>query len=277
MAHEDTTHPNAKSRLLAEFQALGKPFRTVSRPYRSVVTIPFAVADVANGVGYLTLGEGAEFEAFGYGLGDMIDDGVGGQRRAGEADTNQSKSGKTNGGEDFAIDSVSATCVGFRFVQTPVAGLTNPFVAQAYAGKALVCDPGSLIMPPQVQSPFLLNNAIFEAVQSISSVAFVFDRGTEIPIGALDEIPEGGAKSFLHSNGEPHPSSRYRVPEGYIWRNAGQQDSDFIMRMRTRRSLVIPFTQITLPGGIAVTAPTAVLMDVAMRVHGTGFRPLSEN
>ncbi len=269
--------PSARERLLEEFKAKGKPFRTVSRPYRSVLSIPFVVADVANGIGYLTLPEGSEYEAFGYGLGDMIDDGLGGQRRATEADTNLSKAGKTNGGEDYAIDGVSMTCVGFRFTCPPFAAPANPTAAGIYTGKTIVCDPGSLLMPPQVQSPFLLNNAIQEAVSSVAAFSFMFDRSTEIAIGAADEVPEGGAKSFLHANGEPHPSSRMRIPDGYIWRSAGNPDSDFIVKLKVKRGLAIPFSQITLPGASALAVPTGLVMDLALRVHGCGFKPLGEN
>lgn len=271
--------PNATEQLEKEWAEKGKPYRRTSKPYRSTFTIPFDVSDSDSGVAYLSLPAGLVLTCFDFGLGDEIPDGFGGQRKANLADTNLARAGYTNGDQDFAIESMSLTSVGFRVRQampTKVPG--NKTVKDAYDGKAAIVDPASLLTPPQLMSPFNLEDAVFSRLIKLASLTFVWDQGDRtIPMGALDEIPEGGANSFLRANGEPHPSSRYRIAEGFKWGAAGDSGSQFACQIRIERALVVPLTLIKLPGEELASLPTAVCLDVAMRAHGVGFSSVSQN
>lgn len=258
--------------------AKGKPYRRTSKLYRSVASIKLDVSDSANGIYYLSVPKESSVTLFDYGLGEQIDDGFGGERKASAADTNLAKGGFTNGGEDFAIEAMSLTSLGFRLAVAPFAAPGNKTVADAYAGLATLVDPVSFIVPPQLASPFNLEDAVFARLVKQTAVTFVWDQGqSTLPIGALDEIPEGGASSFLRANGEPHPSSRMRIPEGYQWRHAGEGNSQFQVKLVVSRGLVVPCTAITLPGASAISVPTGVCLDIAMRAHGTAFSPLQKN
>jgi hypothetical protein len=143
-------------------------------------------------------------------------------------------------------------------------------------------DPAALVTPPQAQSPFNLENALLEAVAPYTAVEFEWDRGRIIPIGSIDQIPEGGAKSFLRSHGDPRTDDRYKIPEGYLWRRDGQPDCEFIVRLKTTSDVVIPCNNIASFANPPVFALNpgqfpGLGLDVTCRVHGLSVKLPSRN
>jgi hypothetical protein len=83
-------------------------------------------------------------------------------------------------------------------------------------------------------------------------------------------MPCASAKSMLRANGNPENSNMYRIPEGYLWRRAGQPDSEFTANLTLQRALVVPINGIIpyVTGAAADAVPTTIWMEVTMRLFG---------
>ena len=132
-------------------------------------------------------------------------------------------------------------------------------------------------MPPQLHSPFNLEAALAQAAAKCSSIYIQFDQERLDLIGTADEFPPGGADSYLRAVGAPEHSNRYKIPEGYIWREAGQPDSTMNVLWNLREPLVFPVTLVTLPGAEVPATPLKAALDVQIRLHGIAVRPPSGN
>ena len=105
-------------------------------------------------------------------------------------------------------------------------------------------------------------------------------RGTEHR--NLDQIPEGGASPTLFSNGDARTDNRHRIPEGFLWRAAGQTDSVFQAIVTLTQPVVIPI-QLGNLFGLSVAPengfpiPVRIAIDIKMRVHGLSVTMPSQN
>jgi len=277
-----------RDQLMTEYKAQSLTFRTTTQPYKSrlpfiwTVTNPLPSA-AAPTVAHAILKKGQEQDFFSFGLGEAIPFTVAATKVATETDTNQADGRNTNGVQDFVIESISASSAGIR-CQNPAAAvaaivaITDPDVIAAYTGLRQICDPGTLIAPPQAWSPFNLEDAMFEQFKSVAAVRFSWDRGGFIQIGTLDQVPEGAARSLLRASGEPRTDNRYKVPEGYAWRRKSKADADFVTNIRIMDTVVCPINVVALGGqGATATTPEYLYQDVILRVHGLGFSTLGQN
>lgn len=281
-----------RKKVLAQFEKAGQPFLASTKPYKSTRQLVATVFDVQNPGGANPLTAFAVFlpnqilEFFAYGIGDNIAYGTvtgttSGSRLALESDTNQAKGRQTNT-EDFIIEGISCSCKGARIAYAAAnipATFTNENVIKAVNGTAALMDPGSLVTPPQVYSPFNLENALFSAVQPNLTIDFDWDRKRTMKVGTLEEIPEGAAKSFLRASGDPRNDNRYRVPEGLIWRREGEPDGLFVAKATLLEPVVVPINLIALDvtAGVDNVPPTHIFLDIVMRVHGLSVSIPSEN
>lgn len=268
-----------RKRILAAYKAQKQEFNASTKPYKSSAAFNWAVQNpitygaVVNAVGFLVcLPQVVEF--FSYKIGDPVPGFP--TRVALEEDTNLSKARSTNGAEDFVIEGMSASCKGARVNYFGGVGSLAPFtvanVFGALTGNVSIYDPSSIFMPPQVQSPFNLEETMMQALVPHLAIEFEWDRRKIEKIGTLDQIPEGGAKSFLRASGDPKTDNRYRIPEGYLWRRDGQPACEFIVRATLAAPVVVPFTSVALDGGAVKALPVAVATDLVMRVHGLSVR-----
>jgi hypothetical protein len=133
-----------------------------------------------------------------------------------------------------------------------------------------VYDPAAINVPPQAQSPFNLENGMFQSLLDLISVDFLFDRKRTEKIGTVNVMPCGSAKSMLRANGNPENANIYRIPEGYLWRRAGQPDSEFTANLTLQRALVVPLNGIIpyVTGAAADAVPTTIWLEVSMRLFG---------
>ncbi len=294
-AYED----NLKSR--------GVPFNGQTRPYKSTVPFTGVVVDPQPvdgplaGCAFLVFAPQQQ-EAFSYGVGGArpsgIMSGLGAvTKTATEADTNIAKPRSTNGSEDFVIEAVSSSCASvLSFIGTSEgkiwtlkggsvtkSTIADPNVVNALQGLTPLCDPGGILTPPQLMSPLNLEQALMEALAPHIAVEFEWNRSRVEKIGTLDQIGEGAGKSYLRAHGEPTSASRYKVPEGYVWRRDGQPDSDFIVRLKLTDTVVVPINcpQLGDDGGTPATNLYAnlvfVVADIAVRLHGLGLSIPSSN
>jgi len=261
---------------------LNQPYEAKTKPYKSSQQFQYNVVDALPGsavMAHAILRVNFLVTWFSYKLGDALPYGPAGVNRiAVESDTNLSKPRQTNGVEDMVIEGISATAKSLRveYTTTIFTG-TDPDDIAAYLGTRAIFDPASLMAPPQMFSPFNLEVPLFEAMKPITAIEFEWDRRRVEKIGTLDEIPEGGAKSFLRASGDPRTDNRYRIPEGYMWRREGQPDSEFIVRGTVAEAVVVPISLIATQGGSTLQKPNNLYLDVTVRLHGLALSLPSAN
>lgn len=281
-----------RRKILEAYKSGGTEFSASTKPYKSTVAFSFTGANTitASSVRWIIARQGQRCEWFGYKIADQVpgDAPAGGYRAATEADTNLSKARTTNGAEDFVIEGISASCRSVRISYAVADGGTSATagsdvvdadVVLAFNGRAPIHDSAALYAPPQVQSPFNLENGLYRALAPHISVEFEWDRGKVVKIGTLEQIPEGGANSYLRASGEPSTNDRYRVPEGYLWRREGQPDSEFITRGTVTEPVCVPVLSVSLPSSVtpAVATIGKVWLDVLIRLHGLSVKIPSRN
>lgn len=280
-----------RKRLLKEYEAAGQAITCRTIPYLSTGVFQFDVVDFAAGTApgnaYAVARKNQTITLFNYGVGDQVFLGGSGNTRATEADTNQGEGSRTNGAEDFVIEGVGFYARSVRVAYSAGSGNlyagtgkpVDPDVISSFAGDIAVYDPAAVNVPPQVQSPFNLENGMFQSILDLISVDFLFDRKRTEKIGTTSVMPCGGAKSMLRANGNPENANIYRIPEGYLWRRAGQPDSEFTANLTLQRALVVPINGIIpyVVGSAADAVPTTIWIEVAMRLFGLAIDLPSAN
>lgn len=278
-----------RRRMIESYKAAGEPFSASTKPYKSTVTYFYTVTNyiATASVAWALAESGQACDYFGYKIGDNVPGNTlpaPGYRAATEGDTNLSKARTTNGAEDFVIEGMSATHSNTRLQFGIGAGIAPPNitdneVAQAVAGLIPMSDPGSLYAPPQVFSPFNLEDPMYRALAPNIALEFQWDRGKIVKIGTLEQIPEGAANSYLRASGEPSTNDRYRIPEGYLWRREGQPDSEFIVRGVLTQTVAVPIMAVLGPSSTTPfnVLPGYILLDCAMRLHGLSVKLPTRN
>lgn len=278
-----------RKRLLDAYAKNGKPFIARTIPYHSTGVLPFDVvdADTTNGVAFAVARRNAQIVFFSYGVGEMVDlGGTIGFQRATDAETNQAKGSSTNGAQDYVIEGVGLSSRGMRLEYDGAAEgyldalATDADVEAAIQGDAAVFDPAGILTPPQMQSPFNLENGMFQALLGQASLNFQFDRKRIENIGTLEMLPQAGAASYLRANGAPEASNRYRIPEGYLWRRDGEPDCELQVTVTLQRPVVVPINLAAIWGGENegdFVAPTTIWLELVMRLFGLGVDLPSQN
>jgi hypothetical protein len=265
-----------REKLLRTYEKAKADYIGSTLPLHSTRTLKFDVVDVAGTTGFAVARKDQVLEFFSYGVGDNIN--LGAQAlQATEAETNLASGKSTNGSSDFVIEGVGFGCRGARiaFLTDPAQVVDSDAVA-SLAGGVPLFDPGAVMSPPQLHSPFNLENGMFQAVLGYLSLEFEWDRGRIEKLGVVDLLPQAGAASYLRANGEPASDNRYRIPEGYLWRRDGQPDSEFLARVRMNSAIVVPLNLSTFPNGAQHT-PTRIDLEVVMRLFGLNVRLPSAN
>jgi hypothetical protein len=269
--------------MFAEYAKEGGLFGCSTRPYVSIATIVFDILDASPAAPNSTMAHAVakqkqEIQWFYFGVGDSIELGSAAlpiPKKATEADTNMSKGKKTNGVEDFVIEGVSCSVQGMRIKYADAdipATVVDGTVRGAYQGKFKVVDPSALIAPPEYGSPVNLEDVFFEAIAAKVSARLVWDRKGFIPIGTLDQFPEGAARSLIRAHGDPRTDNRYKIPEGAAFRRVDKTDGDFSVEGQLEDSVVIPVSLVALGGAdTPVVVPQQIYVDIRLRLHGLGF------
>jgi hypothetical protein len=289
----DSLFQRARDELISTYDASGQPYYATTKPYKSTLSFVWTVVSPEPAAGpftmaYAKLEQGQEIEWFSYGVGDAMawaPGTINPTKIADESDTNLSKGRRTNGVDDFVIEGISATHKTNRIFYPDQGGppvvpptvSTDAEVLDAFRGNLPVVDPGGVLLPAQIGSPFNLEDEVFEAIKPQCAIEFEWDRSKVIKIGTLDEIPEGGAKSFLHASGDPRTDNRYKIPEGYLWRKQGRSDSEFVVRGTIERTLVMPIFLVTPDSGALTKLPAFFYTDISVRLHGLAVAEISQN
>lgn len=279
----------ARNELLKAYDDSQQPYYATTRPYKSTQTFTFTVVSAQPSAGVVTMAyakllKGQRVNWFDYGVGAAFPWAPGTinpTKIATDADTNLSRGRQTNGVEDFVIEAISATHKDTRvaYASTVSAATNDNDVKDMFIGNIATMDPGALFAPPQVQSPFNLEDSLFDAVRGNCSINFLWDSKSTIPIGTLDEIPEGGAKSFLRASGDPRTDNRYKIPEGYLWRKQGVKDCDFVVVGEIEDTVIVPISLVATDGALsgALPVPQFIYVDIAVRLHGIAIDGVGRN
>lgn len=121
-------------------------------------------------------------------------------------------------------------------------------------------------------------------------------KGTQYPMGNLLNLPgPGGLYNAGHSDAIPPelssavafdsamglgwPQFGFRpVPEGIIWKNAGQPDSNFAVILKNDRAFALTGNDRAAAAGIQVfTTPTIIRLDVTVHLIGATMSARSAN
>jgi hypothetical protein len=221
--------------LVKEYESSKTPYEILTHPYFSTGAFQFSVVNTVIDSGgftrlWLKCPRGQKVELFSYGLQDEgVGAGLSGAFGASDAETNLAERHQTNN-EDFAIEGVSLHFRGVR-VSYPLAGsglfvgdTNQPGLRSAIVnGDTTITDTASTIVPPEIQSPLALEDALASAIRSKVSFAPAFDRKVVDHVGRMDRFPEGGANSYLRANGEPSTHNYFRMNENYVWRKSGSE------------------------------------------------------
>lgn len=273
-----------RQKLLNLYAGASQPFRASTLPYHSVRTLRFDIrdADTTNGIAWAVARANQTLDFFSYGVGDRIPMGPQANFNATEAETNLAKAKSTNGASDFVIEGVGlkqrAMTIAYQgstaIAATPA---TDADVLSALAGETPIIDPAAIAMVPQGQSPFNLENPAFEGILPFLSLEFEWDRKRTEKIGVCDLLPQASGGSALRSNGVALSENRYRIPEGYLWRRDGEPDGEFVARCRLERSIVMPISLRQQVSGSTYYAPTALYLEIQMRLFGLEVSLPSQN
>jgi len=283
----DSLQGSSRRRLLAEYKASGAEIaRATTRPYKSrlpfqwnvVNPLPAGAVTVAAAV--LAKGFSQDYFSFGQQSQQIVWT-PNFNKPVTQADTNQTQGHATNGIEDFVIEGMSHSFSAARveYAAASFSGtIVDPDLVAFFLGQREGADPGLLAMSPQFASPFNLENPPHRVLRANVSIAFIWDNKNQIPIGTLDQLPEGAAQSYLYANGEPSVNNRYKIPEGYEWRAKSRVDGDFVVRATVQDTVVVPINLVA-PMGLAagIVSPLRYYSDITLRVHGVGFTLVGNN
>jgi hypothetical protein len=256
-------------------------------PYHSTGVIEFDVVDASEAgtpVAMAVARRAQVISFFGYGVGEQVYLGGANNVRATDAETNLAKGRSTNGAQDYVIEGIGFHNRGLRVAYTGAdltalqALVNDPAVESMLVGDGAVFDPAAILVPPQAQSPFNLEQAMFQAVIPYCSIELLFDRKRVEKIGTIDLMPQAGAQSYLRANGSPESANRYRIPEGYLWRKDGQPDCELEATVMLQRDIVVPINQTaTWAADPANVVPSKIWLEVVLRLYGLAVDMPSAN
>ena len=259
-----------RSKVLEAYSEANTPFVCNTLPYHSTRQLVASVEGNVGDVAFAVFAAGQELRFFSYGMGDPLVLGAN-QSQARMSDTNLAKSSSTNGASDFIIEGFAMHARGVRVSYPDAAGWGSPptgNVALANVGSMNIYDPAAIFAPPQVQSPFNLEDGLLQHLAPLVSVKAEWDQSRTLALGTLDLLPRGGGGSMLRANGLPTSENRFRVPEGLIWRRDGQPDSEFAFVAKLERDLLVPISLVVLPGGSVADVPSAIYVEIVCRLYG---------
>jgi hypothetical protein len=289
---DSSQFPTSRQKAVEAYLKAGLQFEATTVPYHSTQSLKFEVVEddkapgaPSGGVAFMVARAGQVLRFFSYGKNDSIDLGGSANTKATEAETNLVKGSSTNGAQDFVIEGVGLSMRGLRVENEATnsldgegAAITDKDVVAASTGDRPIYDPGAIWIPPQLQSPFNLEQGIFQSVLPHLSLQFGFDDRKFFKLGLADMLPQAGAQSFLRANGVPDSANRYDIEEGFIWRKDGTPDSEFQATLTLERAVVIPINLVTFGSETAtVLTPQNVWIEILMRLFGLSLTLPSEN
>jgi hypothetical protein len=265
--------------LLAEYQEhsdrIGRAFALKTIPYYCRKCLEFTVEDEdeTNGIAYL-LAAKQELTFFDYATGNTISMAANNSHKATKADTNLQRPKSTNGSCDFCVEYIGVQALGTRVqfadddVSSSIQGATQSDVVKALTGLGAFFDPGAVCLPPQIASPFMLEEALFKAVADQSAFRLEFGDAGVRYLGTLASFGQAGASSYLRAHGDAGGDAALEVVEGFLWARDGEPDADMTAVVELEKPVVVPVNLVQQPVNDAYLAPTHVWLDLMVTLRG---------
>lgn len=287
--------PDAFEELRQEYEAGRSPYYCEAREYYSTGSITFVVSGTPVTVTgqppryTLLAAEGQRANLFAYKIGDPmqvanVTTALGtGTRTATKGDTNLLEAYKTND-EDFAAIAIGLQARGFRLEFSPgddyPAGLSALFSTVIQTGTGFLEDPGAHIMPPEIDSPLILEDRILRAMGKRMNFREVWNNRASDDIALGRGMGPMGGESYLRAIGEPSTWNGARMSPGIKWRRSNANtDTKFNVEAALHDPIWIEVTwpQELVAAGEAFGTLTRVHFDFQLILKGHSFYYPSEN
>lgn len=275
MGAESVGLVTGRDQLMKRYIEAQKAFYLSTLKYWSTATFNLRVVNAANGVAFAVLARNQRVTAFDYATNSPKPDGFGGTTLlATYTDTNLTKPRQTNGADEMVIEglSIAVRDVRARFATADIpASVTDPDVVAAFNGLRPMLDIGALFKPPQLDSPFRLEDALGRHLRSRISTTFVWDGQNNEKVGLASHCPDLPAASYLVSAGQPTEDNLYKLPEGWIWNKPGsERDTELHLELVTEQSAVFPISGVVFPGEDPgdYIYPVEIAVDLHVQLNG---------
>lgn len=301
-------YPDAFARFKAEYEAAGDRYHCAEREYYSTGSVIFNVdptgqADGGGGAlaGAINIaGQYPRFilhasptqtaQLFAYKVGDPMQvantftsNGTA-SRVADISDTNVLRAYETND-EDFAVRGIGFSMKSLRLefaTGADYAAILLPadFTTVITTGTAYLDDPGSHIMPPEIDSPLTLQDVLGRAISKRLRIREVWDNRASDDIALARRMGPAGSEAYNKTLGEPTTYNSLRLDPGLMWRRPNSKfDTRFNLECSLQEDI---WTVVSWPQAlVAATAKFGVLSrvhaDYQVILLGHGFYYPSAN
>jgi hypothetical protein len=308
MNPQDLKIGDAYARFKEEYDAAGERYHCAEREYYSTGAVTFQVDPTTqaesggNPAGsVIVAGQYPRFilhasadqkpaQLFSYKIGDPMNSAnvttaAGTATRFADiSDTNLLVAYNTND-EDFACRGIGFSIKSFRLEFEKLAdydaiGLPADFSTVIQTGTGYLDDPGSHIMPPEIDSPLTLQDVMGRAISKRLRVREVWDGRASDDIALARRMGPAGSESYLKTLGEPTTYNVLRLDPGLMWR---RPKANFDTRMNLECALVediwmpVSWTQAFVAAGDLFGKLTRVHVDYQVILVGHGFYYPSAN
>ncbi|TXH58008.1 MAG: hypothetical protein E6Q97_03200 [Desulfurellales bacterium] len=263
-----------RDQMMKRYVDAGKPFYLSTLKYWSTATFSMRVVNAGNGVAFAVLSRNQRVSAFDYAINSPKADGFGGTTiLASYTDTNLTKPRQTNGSDEMVIEglSLSVRDVRARFAEADIPANLDPEVLAAFRGLRPFMDVGALFRPPQLDSPFRLEDALGRLIRPRVSCTFVWDGQNNEKVGLASHCPDLPAASYLTAAGEPTEKNIYNLPEGWIWNKPGsERDTELHLDLVSEQTAIFTINGVQFPGAAngVYTYPQELAVDLHVQLNG---------
>lgn len=295
MESENKQLPNARDRLFQEYEAGNQKYYEEVREYYSSGSIIFNVVGSPVAVPgkypqyFLRAAAGQVANLFSYKIGDPMGvansytTGGAAQRTATIADTNLLEAYKTND-EDFAAMGIGIQVKGLRLEFTTgddyPSGIDASVTDVITKGTGYLEDPGSHVMPPEVDSPLMLSDVLGRAIFKRLRLREVWNNRAEDDIALARGLGPVGSESYLKTQGEPTTYNAKQLNPGLLWRRVNaNRDTKFNVEASLQEAIlsIVSWPQDLVAAGDVMGTLTRINVDFQVILVGKSFYFPSEN
>lgn len=202
-------------------------------PYYSDVRLNFTRTGTTPAYSYVCAA-GVELRAFGYAIGDMMNQAGRPNVQATAADTNLQDAGKPIDGETVTVMGIGIQILSRSDFHLAKHALSDVTARIAMNGG----DRGQLLGP----------------VDAIAGGTGLF--------GSSESPSIGGRVASIGTNGQPFTDNVMPIPEKIVWQPAGNVDSSLIATLRAEREIVVPAPLLD-----GETSPETAFVDLRVRLY----------
>lgn len=287
--------PDAYNRYKQQYDAAGKAYHCAEREYYSTGSVTFNV----DGQKIVVAGQYDRYmlhaaplqtaQLFAYKVGDPMQvanvfTAAGtGTRTADYSDTNILRAYETND-EDFAVRGIGFRIKSIRLEQAGSETLAGILSQQAYnvvqAGTGYIDDPGSHLVPPEVDSPLVLQDTLGRAISQRLRIREVWDNRASDDIALARRMGPAGADSYLKSLGDPKTWNVLRLDPGLMWNRPNAEfDTRFNLECTLAEDIwcLVSWPMALVPSNATIGDLTRIHVDYSVILVGHAFYYPSAN